>query len=432
MKSAIVFIFNNSWGEIDFILPVMRSLYKNRDYSLVSVFINKDLYDRKDDYTDLFNLMDKYCKAILTPRSTDRDIRGMLQHLKNNGFLNRAGLKNLIKVLLNKWFHMNYSINIDSKKVYFVEKIQSLFQVEYILCSDPQEHIALIKYFPKTRYILYPHAIYPRGSFMDEKRMYRYPNHHDVFIKKFSTLKNYPQGTVFLVCNPDEKHYFERYFPSNINIVPIGQTKHQSEWIIEIKKVNSHKNNKKKDSLHNILLLIGKDWYIGKDELENKIRSVLSIAEKYSLRVLYKPHPRTKFSLVNLVEEFDQVKISKVQNSVLTSALDVELVVSTSKSGACMDCIAVGTPVIEYYRYNNGIPENMLTEFKIDGKVTGLFRHFGMVVPIDDHDQFERFIDDIIIKPSKLSSIAKKQYLALQNINYNDGNVFNEVLKYVK
>ena len=40
---------------------------------------------------------------------------------------------------------------------------------------------------------------------------------------------------------------------------------------------------KKKDSLHNILLLIGKDWYIGKDELENKIRSVLSIAEKYSL-----------------------------------------------------------------------------------------------------------------------------------------------------
>tara|TARA_Y100000294_G_C8528025_1_gene325755 strand:- start:366 stop:1349 length:984 start_codon:yes stop_codon:yes gene_type:complete len=327
---------------------------------------------------------------------------------------------------------MNYSINIDSNKVYIVEKIQSLFQVEYILCSDPQEHIALIKYFPKTRYILYPHAIYPRGSFMDEKRMYRYPNHHDVFIKKFSTLKNYPQGTVFLVCNPDEKHYFERYFPSNINIVPIGQTKHQSEWIIEIKKVNSHKNNKKKDSLHNILLLIGKDWYIGKDELENKIRSVLSIAEKYSLRVLYKPHPRTKFSLVNLVEEFDQVKISKVQNSVLTSALDVELVVSTSKSGACMDCIAVGTPVIEYYRYNNGIPENMLTEFKIDGKVTGLFRHFGMVVPIDDHDQFERFIDDIIIKPSKLSSIAKKQYLALQNINYNDGNVFNEVLKYVK
>ena len=107
MKSSIVFIFNNSWGEIDFILPVMRSFYKNRDYSLVSVFVNQDLYDRKDDYTDLFNLMDKYCKAILTPRSIDRDIRGMLQYLKNNGFLNRAGLKNLMKVLLNKWFHMS-------------------------------------------------------------------------------------------------------------------------------------------------------------------------------------------------------------------------------------------------------------------------------------------------------------------------------------
>ena len=87
----------------------------------------------------------------------------------------------------------------------------------------------------------------------------------------------------------------------------------------------------------------------------------------------------------------DQFSLLEYLESVMSEALNSEITVSTSKTGSCLDSIAVGVPVVEYYTYSNGIEDNMQNEFKINGKIMSLFKYYRLVKSFDDYHKLNNF-----------------------------------------
>jgi len=443
MKKAIVFIFNNSWGEIDFILPIMREISVKKTYTLITIFDKQHLYDARDGYRDLFYFLEKYSSHIFFPKMFRRDFKHDIIVVFNTLNFSLMTIKNLTKLFFNLFFSTNFPL-ISSRNQHrngIVKTIKKLFQTKYIVCSDPWgDFVDFTEYFPNARFILYPHAIKPPFKLMVQTQNELIQDNEKKQKEKFSPMSKYPLGTVFFSSHKENVKIWKSYCPKNINIVPIGYSRLQDVWVDEIKRISNYSKNKRK-SLKNILLLNAKEWYVGVNELTKKVRSIFDIARKYSLSVYYKPHPRSNvilndsegnvFSIHDIIIDYNDVNIIEVNDSVMTSALNVDLAVLTYRSSSALDCIMVGTPVIEYFRYNNGIFDTMLREFEIDGKKTGIYRYYGLVYPIDEEDDFQRFIAEVNDNPHKLEEISKAQRVALDKINYNYGKVFDTALQYI-
>ena len=245
--------------------------------------------------------------------------------------------------------------------------------------------------------------------------------------KKFNYYKNYPINTKFFTSDIDEKSFFEKYCPKNLKLIPIGFTRLEKEWIDTIKKISKKLNKKKK-----ILILFGKTTYIGEEELKKKFKNVLLLARKYSYGVKFKFHPKSIFNISSIISTFNDIIIEEAVCSVMAESIKSDIVISTSKSGACLDSIAVDTPVVEYYSYANGIEDNMQNEFKINGKVTSLFSYHKLVETISNFEDLSLFFNKINQSKKYLKNISTKQKKALQKVCYNKGKVYSKFLNNIQ
>ena len=203
--------------------------------------------------------------------------------------------------------------------------------------------------------------------------------------KKFGIYKNYPIGTKFFTSDLDEALFYKKYCPKNIKIIPIGFTRIEVDWIKIIKRLKQRKTKKQ------ILLLLGKTFYVGEKELKKKFENVLFFAEKYSYDVKFKYHPRSVFEVEITKSEFNDSNITLLVASEMLIFLKRFIMLSISKTGSCLDSIAVGKPVVEYYSYLNGKERNLRNEYKINGKVTSLFAYHKLVLPIGNFNELKLF-----------------------------------------
>ena len=71
-KNCVV-IFNNSWGEVDFILPILKDL-KKKGFKIYASFRSESLLKQKTKYQDLYKLL-KIFSEIINPEKKKRKIK---------------------------------------------------------------------------------------------------------------------------------------------------------------------------------------------------------------------------------------------------------------------------------------------------------------------------------------------------------------------
>ena len=64
MKSKnCLILFNNSWGEIDFLLPILKIL-NERKLNIYTSFKSPEILNKKKGYEDLYNILKNISKLI--------------------------------------------------------------------------------------------------------------------------------------------------------------------------------------------------------------------------------------------------------------------------------------------------------------------------------------------------------------------------------
>lgn len=413
---AILFYFSDEWGEIDTVLPLVRSIKSKTNLKIIILIKKDSTFQKKEKFLNLFKFLKKNSDIIIYPSFFPKYKR-VKQYLKPKFFFN---LKNILLLLIKILRRQELGIESDWIKYEILKK----YNLKYF-CNTAGTIIENYWFdLYETKFLIVPHAPTFKGGKLHSHRTCNLNKHDLNRIRKFIYYRRYPSGTKFFTNNYDEKIFYKKYLPNNLNIVPIGFTRLEKKWVELIK---SDKKIIKKSN--QILILLGKTSYIGISELKSKLNDILYIADKFKYNVKYKFHPKSTFNINDIIKKFSKLKIEESVNSVMYDALDSDITISTSKSGACLDSIAVDVPVIEYYSYSNGVEINMQNEFKINGKVMSLFRYYGLVESIDNIFDLEKFIKKIKLQKTFKKKIILKQKKALNKIAYNKNQVTKKFLK---
>ena len=415
-KQSAVFLFGDQWGEIDTVLPLILSIKKLKKVKIIIIFEKNSIFSSKKRFENLFKILKKNSDLILYPNYFSAGIR-----LKN--FLSNLSFYKIKKSLLFflKFLTQNeYKINPSIYKSEIIKKYEISYLFHTVAHEIDKFWLNLKK---KPKYVILPHAPTFKGFKFHKLRVSGWKKHDENKKKKFGIYKNYPIGTKFFTSDLDEALFYKKYCPKNIKIIPIGFTRIELDWIKIIKRLKQRKTKKQ------ILLLLGKTFYVGEKELKKKFENVLFFAEKYSYDVKFKYHPRSVFEIDSIIKRFKKISISEATNSVMLESINSDLVISTSKTGSCLDSIAVGKPVVEYYSYLNGKENNLRNEYKINGKVTSLFAYHKLVLPIENFNELKLFFQNIARSKFFLKKISFDQTKALKKISYNRVKVFKKFIQ---
>ena len=417
-QDCILFLFGDEWGEIDTVLPLIQSIKKKKKLRII-VLIKKDsTFQKRKKFSDLFKILSKNSDLILYPSYFS------LKTIIKNEFFKITSIKdfkNLIMFFYKLIKREDYNVNPNLYK----SEIQKKFNIKFF-CNTAGTIIdfSWFNLGKNTKYLIVPHAPTFKGGKLHKFRTCDLKKHDENRKKKFEYYKNYPNSTKFFTSNNDEKLFFKKYCPKNLKLIPIGFTRLEKEWIDTIKK-NKFKKKKKRQ----ILILLGKTAYIGEQELKRKLHDIFYLAEKYHYSIKFKFHPKSIFSIKQLLKKFNDLKVEESFESVMSESLNSEVTISTSKTGSCLDSIAVGVPVIEYYSYGNGIEDNMQNEFKINGKIMSLFKYYNLVESIDSLNDLDLFFDKINSSKTFTKKIIDQQSQALKKISYNKNKVIKKFLQ---
>jgi len=274
-----------------------------------------------------------------------------------------------------------YENNIEIEKVYHELGFMDRYKILEYLDKDV---------------ILFPHAQTIRG-FSYQKNSHNKKNViNDPF--NFKIFKN----SRILICDKDERDFWKSVTKID-NYEIVGFPRLQDEWLNYRSKNNIDKTTDK----NSILLLIGKYNYIGLGELKIIAKNIFLFAGSKSIKVIVKPHPRNvnNFSLFKYLDSFDtSYEISG--NSVFYESQRSTLMISTSKSGACMDAVYNNCPVLEYFRYGN--TKNKFLEFEVDGKLTSIYNYYGIVKNVY-HNNYLNYLTNIYDDKTFRNKLVKSQ-----------------------
>ena len=198
MKKKCVVIFNNSWGEVDFILPALQIL-KNNNYEILIAFRFDNCFEKKNEYLDLYSGLKKISTKILNEENIQT---------QKFGFINF-----FIDMLLNPKIFFSKILNFNYKKIYnfldivkkdksyqFISFLKSEKQIDLFLCADFDSNYSLwVKNFPKSKYFLFPHAITLRGSAFNHLKNVNKNFSKQSYALRTHQLSQFPSNTILYV-----------------------------------------------------------------------------------------------------------------------------------------------------------------------------------------------------------------------------------------
>jgi len=408
-KNCIV-IFNKSWGEVDFILPMIKFLGE-KNINVISIFRNKQVYCEKKNYKDLYKILIKNTEVLNSKNNFNYD------KLKINHFFSLfKNYKYLVEKLKNFKFSRirNYLKNIqnDNSEI-FIRYIKNKYsKIDYILCADfDSDYQIWINNFKDSKFLLFPHAISIRGTEYDHLRNIPKNYISTNFKIRVENLKKFPKNTILFGSDDDEITYFRKFTGENIILKKIGFVRLSNGWMQYRKKLKKIKNNISPKK--NLLLLIGKENYIGRTELDKKIKDICKIAEKIKYNIIIKNHPRNNLN-INPYKMYGKIKIYESELSLHATLENVDFVIMTSKSGVCLDCIAYNKIPIEFYKSDRNNKKNNFYEFRINNKVISIYNFKGLTYNFDNYLKLDTFIKTITN-----NSFLKRKYYKNCKLSYN-------------
>lgn len=373
-KSTALVIFQSSWGEVDWLLPVLTALAEGGT-DVYAYFPNESVYEKGLEYRDLAEKLDQVCRAVfnharLIEKCSTEKVRGLLN--------DRERLRNCLGEKCDFIFH-DYSGN-DFSPYYSA--------------------------FPEARIFIYPHGTL------------RYSHAQEQLISVVRTGLNYKSikpGATLFVGSQDDVPYFKKVAELE-DIRVVGYPRFSEEWIASM-----HRNRPEArgEGLTALLLPIpARKIFHGQSEqlLSTAVKTLL----RHNVKVLIRMHPRQeRGELEGILKELPSENVSFCSNSVLRAACQADFALSFPSS-AIMDCIAAGIPVIEYFDYKD---QGWLTFAQKEGKLTSVFRELGLAAAADSEVELDAAVSKLVLNQEARISLHSAQAQALDGLRGPDNGV---------
>lgn len=411
MKSKnCLIVFNNSWGEIDFLLPILKIL-NERNFNIYTSFKSPEILVRKKGYEDLYKILANISKIIQIKAQDHKSsyYKLFLNYFRNPKYLLLKLMNfNLLKI---KSKFNSIKLNYTYENISFLKK--NNIKIDFILCADfDSNYFDWIREFPNAKFFLFPHAITLRGTNLDRFRNVSKKIFQESFSNRKYQLSKFPKNTILFGGDKNEIEYFKKFSPKNINLKILGFPRLSKKWIQYLHSQIKNKKIKKK----NIFLIIGKINYLGKEEIENKIKSVVQIAEDNGYNLIVKNHPRNNFNLKKFFGLSKKILISESNYSISGTLKFCEIVILTSKSGVSLECAFQKKIVVEFYKYGRENKKNKVYEFKVNNKLQSVYKYLDLIYSCSNHKDLKNFFQKFKNDKKFYNNILKKQNIALIKI----------------
>lgn len=212
----------------------------------------------------------------------------------------------------------------------------------------------------------------------------------------------YSVHDLFLLCSEHDIPYWSNYVDMN-RIRTFGYPRYDSDWMARLHDASglaASEEYRRAKRANRVFFYISRGAhavYLSQPDYEYLLRSTVeeALCHDNSL-LLIKAHPRQDMSdLKRILSDYDPDRwfVSGLHLTQLCSLADV--VISGWSSGI-LDALAVGKPVIEFWRFSGHDPDCRVLP---DGRPTTIYRELGLVRAAETREELRSLIYSILAEP---------------------------------
>jgi len=370
----ILVLIDGSWGEIDWILPVCRYIKDNYPQVTISVVLNR--HDSED---------------II--RGNDF-LRNLLTQSVDNCYDLSSFLPPLIKRLTDMVKWPSRGSNMATKLVRYARYRILTFIYSHFVKGLEERIIGITRPDVLLKDVANDVGIRRKITLLVRERggsVVVFPHGTDVLLDvPFpSDYENSScDGDIILCGNDNMSDLYGRMFKCETAVV--GIPKYDSWWAEYIQAYRKQrKYSPKWDSSKQYTVLFvtrgPHPSYLSKESFEylmrETIRTVLSLPGTF---LVVTPHPRYPLAMLEqYLEEYDRSRWTIDSTMLLCLAGSIDLVI-TMWSSATFDALAMGIPVIEFFRFEGS---HYQWSREKDGTLTTGYRKLGLVAPANNGEE---------------------------------------------
>ena len=436
LPNSVLVLLRNSWGEIEWVLPVLWRLKQlNPSARIYTVFSSDSFYEEKFLFPALFRLLEDVSECVYRPfgmigvettwawpvfaskqlivdrsaESSDAELRiverweklvGHLATLREKGEITEDVFEAKLEQV--RTMAKDFQIGLVQKRETRSEEIENdyihallereLPEVKFdVIIRDAgydfRFHQKIIDRFPEAPVIRGEHGFdltNRAGSDVDQE--------FAKLAKKSMHLRG--RADLWLTCCQNLSEYLRVYWKAN-DISEVGFPRLDLWWVEQVLEASANEiteMNLPNDCQPVLWLTRHVDDHCFTQESWTRIvRGTLKvISERPHVHLIVKPHPRQDLALlVKELEVLPSERWTLWMGSTLSAASKADVVISVWTS-AILDAMAAGKPIIEYFEY----PKEQINQaVGRDGQVTGGWREFGLVAPADSPADVHRLLD---------------------------------------
>lgn len=350
-NSIIILIVATSSGEVDWILPALKIfMEKNEDWRLVTVFGHKLVFDR---FRETNPILYKRFSDISSMNIVPQEMELLSANIKPDK----------IKIILKDY-------NKD----------------EFTPCKT-----LIQQQFPHAKVVSYPHSCHI-----------------------YSNLEKDPMGTcdtpdafskhdIFLLGSENDIPFWS----SHVDIKKIrahGTPRYDDWWVDEfledpgLSETREFCRSQEADKVFFYVSRGEHPHYLSKSHYEYLVKSIAESVFSYdNSLLLIKPHPRQDISeLFRLLSPYDTDRYL-VSGLHLFQLAHISDVVISGWSSGILDSLAVGKPVIEFWKFGGNDPACRKDE---KGNFTTIYRELGLAAPADTKEDLDNLLKSALEDPN--------------------------------
>lgn len=344
---VLMLIVATSFGEVDWILPVLAAFKKrNPDWQIMTLFGHEKIFQGLVLNRAIFEEFSAISTLNIVPREIDL-------------FLSSNISPDQVKIILkdfNKDEFAPYKVYLESR------------------CPE-----ALVVSYPHSNYI--------------------YSNRTTEFLQMAAAPDAYSRHDIFLLGSEHDIPYWSGFVAAD-KVRTFGHPVFDPWWAERMLTAKSFVESPERELARRagkVFFHISRHphpIYLNEDDYLYLVKTMVEEVFSHEDAVLLiKPHPRQNIAaFAEILAPYDSSRwmFSGLQLSQLCSLADV--VISFFSSGI-LNSLAVGKPVIEYYRFNDKNPDWRRLP---NGTTTSIYRELGLAVPADTREELAMQIDSAL------------------------------------
>ena len=403
-KKTILALFNTSWGEVDWLLPVLHEARTNRGARVFSFFMREKTFQGRSGHRDLWQALVKISEKVMSPSSLPPVREGFKGSLRDRAleFFSRRRPRRMA----GPW--------LGSRDAVFAHRLKSVMPApDYIFREhDDYDFGPYTAAFPRGREVVYPHSTFWHGAWLDCARVWGGRAAEEITGVSYEYIS--PRSVV-LAGREEDVPYWQEKFPQSL-VLGLGHPKLDPCWARELRDISGGGAVEKRQRPLTVLICEAKPKnIIGYDEI---VHGIFTALEKHGARLLIKGYPRLKSSpLMEAAENYPGVPSALTQDSITGSAFKADFSISFCHSTSGMDAVNAGIPAVEMFhcleQTEQFFHRGSVPAYHWYKEIQETFSRAGVAKLIKSPGEFMAFVERAAAEPDYLAGLWRAQDRAL-------------------